>query len=154
MRDLLLGCTDFSLVVACRFSHSSCGMRAPERVGSIVCSTWAPVETCELSSCGAWAQLPRGTWDLSSLTRARARVPGIVRRILCHWTTREVPASFLKLFRGAIFEPISKYSLGIRHNAHHFAVYAEFSQQLYQNHYLHLTGKENRFWRGFISCLI
>ena len=43
------------------------------------------------SSCGAWAQLPRGMWDLSSLTRDRTSVPCIVRQILCHWTTKEVP---------------------------------------------------------------
>ena len=34
--DLLLQCTDFSLVVACRFSLSSCGARAPARMGSVV----------------------------------------------------------------------------------------------------------------------
>ena len=38
MRDLSLLCADFSLVVVCRsFSLSSCGERAPERVGSVVC---------------------------------------------------------------------------------------------------------------------
>ena len=31
----------FSLVAACGFSLSSCGAWAPERVGSVVCSTWA-----------------------------------------------------------------------------------------------------------------
>ena len=31
----------FSLVVACEFSHSSCGTRAPEHVGSVVCSAQA-----------------------------------------------------------------------------------------------------------------
>ena len=30
-------------------------------------------------------------WDLSSLTRDQTHIPCIVRRILCHWTTREVP---------------------------------------------------------------
>ena len=33
--------------------------------------------------------LPRGTWDLSSLTRDRAHVPCIARRILNYWTARE-----------------------------------------------------------------
>ena len=33
-------------------------------------------------------------WDLSSPTRARTRVPGIGRRSLNHWTTREVPLEF------------------------------------------------------------
>ena len=37
------------------------------------------------------AQLPRGTWDLSSPTRDRTHVPCTGRRILNHWTTREVP---------------------------------------------------------------
>ena len=32
-------------------------------------------------------------WDLSSLTRHRTQVPRIGRRILNHWTTREVPVS-------------------------------------------------------------
>ena len=32
-----------------------------------------------------------GMWDLSSPTRDRTRVPCIGRRILNHWTTREVP---------------------------------------------------------------
>ena len=43
---------------------------------------------------------------------------------------------------GSIFEPISKYSLAIRYRPQHVAVYAKFSQQLYQNQYLYLTGKE------------
>ena len=43
------------------------------------------------SSCGVWAQLPHGTWDRSSLTRDRTCIPWIGRRILNHWTTREVP---------------------------------------------------------------
>ena len=32
-------------------------------------------------------------WDLSSLTRDRTHVPCTVRRILYHWTAREVPKS-------------------------------------------------------------
>ena len=75
------------------FLFSSCGARVPEHVGSVVCGTWALVEERELSSCGAWAQLPRGMWDLSSLTRDRTPVPCIVRWILYRWTTREVPQS-------------------------------------------------------------
>ena len=48
MQDLLLQhagsswqCTGFSLVVACGFSLSSCGVQAPERVGSVVCGMQA-----------------------------------------------------------------------------------------------------------------
>ena len=45
----------------------------------------------------AWAQLPHGTWDLNSLTRDQSHVPCIARRILSHWTTREIlNKSFLK----------------------------------------------------------
>ena len=43
-----------------------------------------------LSSCGSWAWLPHGTWDLSSPTRDQTCVPCIVRRILKHWIAREV----------------------------------------------------------------
>ena len=65
--------------------------RAPGCMGSVVCGTWALVEVRELSSCSAWAQLPRGMWDLSSLTGNQTRIPCIARRILHHWTTREIP---------------------------------------------------------------
>ena len=45
----------FSLVVACRFSLSSCGAHAPGCAGSVVCGTQALVEAGELSSCWTWA---------------------------------------------------------------------------------------------------
>ena len=35
--------------------------------------------------------MPRSMWDLSSLTRDESRIPCIVRQILYHCTTREVP---------------------------------------------------------------
>ena len=41
--------------------------------------------------CSTWAQLPRGTWDLSSLSRDQTQVSCIGRWILNHWTTRETP---------------------------------------------------------------
>ena len=47
-----------------------------------------------LFSCGPRAQLPCGMWDLSSPTRDRTRVPCFGRRILNHWTTKEVPSFF------------------------------------------------------------
>ena len=50
-----------------------------------------------LSSCSMRAQLTRGMWDLSSPTRDRTRISCIGRRILNHWTTREVPVSLLLL---------------------------------------------------------
>ena len=85
---------------AAGFLFSTCGVRAPEHVGSVVCGTRALVEALELSSCGVQAQLPCGMWDLSSLTRDRTHVPCIARRILYHWTTREVLwfASFFPIF--------------------------------------------------------
>ena len=43
------------------------------------------------SSCRMQASLPHGMRDLSSPTRAQTLVPCIGRRILNHWTTREVP---------------------------------------------------------------
>ena len=52
------------------------------------------VEVLELSSCGVWAYLPHGMWDLCSPTRDRTRIPCIGRWILCHWTTREVLGIF------------------------------------------------------------
>ena len=69
--------------VAARGLLSSCGVRV-----------FSLVEARELGSCGVWAWLPHGMWDLSSLTRDQTRVPCIVRRILYHWTTREVPQPF------------------------------------------------------------
>ena len=39
--------------------------------------------------------MPCGMWGLSSPTRDRIRVPCIGRRILYHWTTREVPGLVL-----------------------------------------------------------
>ena len=96
----------FSLVVAFGFSLSSCGARAPELMGSAVFaarrhagSRILSLKACELSRCGARAQLPRGIWDLSSLTRDRTSIPSTGRRILYHWTTKEVPAlTFIPAF--------------------------------------------------------
>ena len=36
-------------------------------------------------------------WDLSSTARDQTHVPGIARRILNHWTTREVPSHTFQL---------------------------------------------------------
>ena len=73
------------------FLFSSCGTWAPE---CGLYSLWymgSPVEVRGLSSCGVWAQLPHGMWDLSSLTRDQTHVPCIGRQSLYHWTTGEVP---------------------------------------------------------------
>ena len=51
-----------------------------------------------LSSCGAQASLPCGTWNLSSLTRDQTYVPWIGRQTPNHWTTREVLWFLLYIF--------------------------------------------------------
>ena len=41
--------------------------------------------------CGKQSELPCRMWDLSSPSRNQTYVPCIGRRILNHWTTKEVP---------------------------------------------------------------
>ena len=98
----------FSLVVVCGFffsivaGHGFQGAWALQLcpVGSRVHGLYSLgqvgslIEVCKLSSCGERAQLPPNMWDLSSPTRDRTRFPCIVRRILYHWTSREVPLVF------------------------------------------------------------
>ena len=48
-----------------------------------------------LSSWGAGAQLPQGTWDLSS--GWKPELPALAGSMPNHWTTREVPLIFLYL---------------------------------------------------------
>ena len=69
----------FSPVVACRFSLSSCGARAPGYVGSVVCGMQSLLLRCT-----------------SSVVVVRG-LSCIGRWILYHWTTREVPNFCLKL---------------------------------------------------------
>ena len=77
-----LGMRDLSLWHA-GFLFSSFGVQDPGRAGSRArgfCSLWlasSVVEARELSSCGAWAQLPCGMWGLSPLTRDRTHVPAL-----------------------------------------------------------------------------
>ena len=47
---------------------------------------------CGIFRCGPWAWWLCSTWDLSSPTSDRTHVPCTARRILNHWTTREVSA--------------------------------------------------------------
>ena len=66
---------------------SSCGMQVFSSlvVALGLCSLWhvgSLDEVRELSSCGTCAYLPHSMWDLSSLTRNRARVLCIGRWIL------------------------------------------------------------------------
>ena len=84
--------TRASVVVA--HGLSSCSTLAPERVGFSSCGAWA--QQLQLVDSRTWAQQLWRT-DLvarhhvgSSWTRDRTRVPCIGRRILNHWTTREV----------------------------------------------------------------
>ena len=58
-------------------------------------AVWGIFRLGLLSCCGAWAELPWGMCDLCSLTRDWTCVPCIGRRILNHWTTREVPVIYL-----------------------------------------------------------
>ena len=99
----------FSLVVECGFSLSSCGLQAQEHLGSVVCGMWAlslrcassVVVACTLScpvACGILV-LPPGIEPC---------VPCIVRWILYHWTTREVPQITLILITETIYVQIVK----------------------------------------------
>ena len=54
------------------------------------CGTWA-LKSVGFCICGRWAWLLRGTWDLSSQTRAGTHIPSVGRQILNYWTTRKVP---------------------------------------------------------------
>ena len=81
----------------CARALSSCGKRGPLFIAvrgplTIVASLVAEhrLQTRRLSSCGSRAQLLRGMWDLSSPTRDQTHIPCIGRRILNHWTTREL----------------------------------------------------------------
>ena len=49
-------------------------------------------------------------WDLSSMTKDRTHVPCIVRQILYHWTTREVPNIFSLYL---IFDSLINMCLGV-----------------------------------------
>ena len=93
-RDLLLRlagslswCADSRVHRLC-----SCGTWAPEHVGSVVAAH-------RLSSCGTRVQMPCGMWYLTSPTRDWTCVPCIGRRILNHWTTREVPVCSLLILK-------------------------------------------------------
>ena len=59
---------------------------------------------CGLSSCGSWALLSGGIWDIRSLTRDQTLVSCTGRWRLNHWTIREVPLVFLEM-------EISKFAL-------------------------------------------
>ena len=74
-----------------------------QHTGSSLQYAGSLVEAGGLSSCGVWASLPRGMWDLSSLTRNQTCVPCIAGRILYHWTTREVHVHLFLIFELKFF---------------------------------------------------
>ena len=100
---LLLAAQGLSLVAVSRDSSSlqgpsfSCwGACAVEHMGFSSCGF--PALEHRLSSCGTWAWLLDSTWDLGSWARGGTRILYTDRRILNHWTTREVPLTvFLSL---------------------------------------------------------
>ena len=87
---LIFGC------VGSQLRHSGSSLRPAG--SSLLRAGFSLVVTHVLSSCGGRAQLPRGTWDLSSLTKGRTCILCIGRWILNNWTTREVPLSPLNDF--------------------------------------------------------
>ena len=66
-------------------AYLSCSTGALQDLGS-------GVAVLRLSIWGIQVQLPRGMWDLSSLTNDRTHVPYTGRQILYHWTNKEVPS--------------------------------------------------------------
>ena len=70
----------------------SCGVQAPECMGSVVCGRWA-LSLRRVSSVVVAQGLncPTAMWDLSSPSRDQTCIPCIGRQILYHWTTRVVP---------------------------------------------------------------
>ena len=58
-----------------------------------------------LGTCSAQAQLLHDMWNLSSPTRDRTHIPCIARKILNHWTTREVSSKYLMFPQDILFDP-------------------------------------------------
>jgi len=96
----------------------SCGMPG------LCCAMWDLLSWCtaslvvayRLSSCGAWAYLPCGMWELSSPTRDWTHIPCIARQILNHWATREVSNSFSFWLFGWLFNTPSILNDSVRWN--------------------------------------
>ena len=82
-------CTGFSLVVASRGYFLGVLRRPLSAVASLVVEHG--LYSTGLSSCGAWAQMPLGMWDLSFWTKDQTPVSCIDRWILNHQTTMEFP---------------------------------------------------------------
>ena len=129
-----LRCAGFSL--RWRLLLRSTGSR---RAGFSSCSTWAQ----QLWLMGSRAQAQQ-LWHTglvaprhvgSSRIRAQTRVPCIVRQILYHWTTREVPNWYLlkaiaKYFLGS-FNPLNRKVEIIQFRDLFIQVFFNFSQQYF-----------------------
>ena len=87
-----------------------CGARALEHAASVAAAH-------RFSSCDLPAQLPRGMWDLHSLIRDQTHISCIGRRILNHWTTREVPEAGTLLLKRLIQKDKAEvYHKGLPYN--------------------------------------
>ena len=91
MHRLLIAMTS---VVA---EHGSQDTRASVVASSGLSSCDSRALGCWLSSCGTWALLLCGMWDISG-SPALAGIPCIVKWILNHETTREAPYCFLNIY--------------------------------------------------------
>ena len=84
------------LLVKARGLPSRCGLQAPGRVGSVVCGMWALSLRCASSVVVAHGlSCPAVCGILVPWPGIEPAFPRIERQILCHWTTREVPAPWL-----------------------------------------------------------
>ena len=66
---------------------------------SLSCICWCWLKSRLMNICGI---LPHGMWALGSPIRDQTRVSCIGRRILNHWTTREVSQHFKVTVKGAV----------------------------------------------------
>ena len=80
------------------------GTSLPHRL-SLVATLRCPMQASHwagFSSCGAWAKLPRGMWDLSCPAMDQISIPCTERQTSNHWTTREVPVACFKTTKASV----------------------------------------------------
>ena len=115
MRPILDGCPLELYSILYIYFDFTCLFLTVMGLSQHTCSSlWHSV----FSSCGAWAWLPGGMWDLSSLTKDRIHVPHIGRRILTHWTTREIPGAVRYRVRVVLSYCVCSHLLEQRQGAH------------------------------------